>query len=340
MKAAWIEGFGGPEEIRIGLREVPARKEGEVLVRMAVATLNHHDIYLRRGEAGRIPLPVILGSDGAGAVEASDLSSPFRPGQRVAIYPVLACGVCSSCAARLPHKCRSFGMVGGERDGTHAEFVVVPEECLVLLPDALDFDCAAAVSLSGLTAWNMVVDEGAAHVGEHALVLGASGGVGVFVIMLLKRLGVTVHAVTSSPSKRERLLELGADVVLNDDAATILRHTRSLPDRGVDLAFNYVGGSTWRYVLGAVRTGGRILVCGTLREPAAELDMRQVFYRSLSVIGCSMGTPEALGRVLDAASDVRFRAPIDEAIPLEALAAAHRRMEAGTITGKVLIRLT
>jgi zinc-binding alcohol dehydrogenase/oxidoreductase len=158
--------------------------------------------------------------------------------------------------------------------------------------------------------------------------------------MLLKRLGLTVHAVTSSPSKRERLLELGADSVLDDEPATVLRHTRQLPDRGVDLAFNCVGGATWRYVLAAVRTGGRIMVCGTVRSPAAELDMRQIFYRNLSLIGCSMGTLGALGRVLDVArSDVRFRSPIDEVISLEALAGAHRRMEAGQLIGKVIIRM-
>lgn len=339
MKAAWIEEFGGPEKIRVGSRLPPERKPGEVLVRLATATLNHRDIYLRRGEAGRVPLPVVLGSDGAGDVLESD-SSTFRAGQRVAIYPVLACGTCRACRAGMRHKCPSFGMLGGERDGTQAGFVAVPEDCVVRLPDSLDFETAAAVSLAGLTAWNMVIDEGGAKAGDLALVLGASGGVGVFTVMLLKRLGATVYAVTSSPAKRQKLLELGADFVLDEQPGEVLRHTRQLRDRGVDIAFNCVGGSTWRYIPAAVRTGGRVLVCGTIRSAVAELDMRQIFYRSLTIIGCSMGTPVALGRLLDvAASDATFRVPVDDVIELEGLPDAHRRMEAGLLTGKVIVRL-
>lgn len=340
MKAAWIERFGGPEVIRVGERAVPERKPGELLIRMATATLNHRDIYLRRGEAGRVGLPVVLGSDGAGEVVAADISSAFAAGDRVAIYPVLACGQCRSCMAGLPHKCRQFGMVGGERDGTHAEYVAIPEACAVPMPNGLDFDTAAAISLAGLTAWNMVVDEGMAQSREHALVLGASGGVGVFTVLLLKHLGLTVHVVTSSPGKRDALLALGADTVLDDTPASVLRHTRGLPDGGVDIAFNWVGGDTWRYVPPAVRSGGRILVCGTVRSPVAELDMRQIFYRNIALIGCSMGTPEALRKFMQfAVTNPGLRVPVSEAISLDEVPDAHRRMEAGTVTGKIAVRI-
>lgn len=339
MQAAWIEAFGGPGVIQVGERPRPIRQHGEVLVRMAAATLNHHDIYLRRGEAGRL-LPVVLGSDGAGVIVEADETSALPVGTRVAIYPVLSCGTCRSCQDKLPHKCRTFGMVGGERDGTQAEYVSVPSPCVVPVPDGLDFDAAAAISLAGLTAWNMVYDEGRARAGEHALVLGASGGVGVFTVALLKRLGLTVHVVTSDLSKRGALLALGADTVLADNPGAVLRHTRSLPDGGVDIAFNSVGGTTWRYVPPAVRPGGRILVCGAVRSPAAELDMRQIFYRSVALLGCSMGTPVALRQMLEAAAaDKRLHARIDSVIALGAVPESHRRMEDGAVRGKIVIHL-
>lgn len=340
MKAAWIEKFGGPEVIRVDERAVPERKPGELLIRMATATLNHRDIYLRRGEAGRVGLPVVLGSDGAGEVVEADISSALAAGDRVVIYPVLACGQCHSCLAGLPHKCRQFGMIGGERDGTQAEYVAVPEACAVPMPDELDFDAAAGISLAGLTAWNMVMDEGMARPGEHALVLGASGGVGVFTVLLLKHLGLTVHVVTSNPDKRDALLALGADTVLDDTPASVLRHTRGLPDGGVDIAFNWVGGDTWRYVPPAVRSGGRILVCGTVRSPVAELDMRQIFYRNIALIGCSMGTPEALRKFMQfAVMNPGLRVPVGEAISLDEVPDAHWRMEAGAVTGKIAVRI-
>jgi len=339
MKAAWIEEFGGLDVIKVGERPTPRRNSGDVLVKMEVSTLNHRDLYLRRGEAGRVLLPVILGSDGAGTVVEVSPDSFFKPGQRVAIYPVLFCGNCIGCLNGQPHKCLTFGMVGGEKDGTHSEYIVVSEQNLVPIPDGLSSEIAAAVSLAGLTAWNMVVDEGFAKPGEHALVLGASGGVGVFVVLLLKYFGLTVYAVTSSPEKKQALYDIGADYVLDDSPLDVLKSTMKLYNKGVDLAFNCVGGESWRYVLPAVRNGGRILICGTVRSPIAELDMRQIFYRNLSLIGCSMGTPEGLIELLNiAATNEGFRLPIDSVISLDDIPRAHERMEAGQLTGKVVIQ--
>lgn len=340
MKAAWIEQFGGADVIQVGERPDPVRLPGEVLVSLRAATLNHRDIYLRRGEAGRITLPVVLGSDGAGVVAEADASSAFRVGQPVVVYPVLSCGRCINCRNALPHECCSgFGMIGGERDGTHAELVAVPEACLVALPAGLDFDAAAAISLAGLTAWNMVVDVGRVLAGEHALVLGASGGVGVFTVQLLKNLGARVHAVTSRLDKADALRALGADTVLADAPGEVLRFTRALANGGVDVAFNCVGGSTWRYVLPATRAGGRVLVCGTVRAPAAEMDMRQLFYRNVSIIGCSMGKPDSLRQMLElAAGDRSLRLPVDRQIGLSEIAAAHAHMEAGAVIGKIIVR--
>jgi NADPH:quinone reductase-like Zn-dependent oxidoreductase len=341
MRAAWIGKFGGLDVIQVGERPMPERGSGEVLIKIYSATLNHRDVYLRRGEAGRYALPLIMGSDGAGTVVACDPQSPFRIGQCVVIYPVLSCGLCINCRAGCPHKCcHSFGMVGGDRNGTQAQFAVVPESCVVSMPDGLDFETASAISLAGLTAWNMVVDEGQVQSDEHALVLGASGGVGVFTVRLLKKFGVHVHVVTSSPEKADALRQLGADSVLADSAAEVLRFTRTLPDGGVDLAFNWVGGNTWRYVPPAVRNGGRILVCGTVRSPVAEMDMRQVFYRNISIIGCSMGKPESLRRILEfAAHDQMFRIPIDRLIELNEVADGHRRLEARAVMGKIVIQV-
>ncbi len=341
MKAAWIEQFGGPEVIRVDDKPIPIRKPGELLIRMSIATLNHRDINLRRGEAGRVGLPVTLGSDGVGFVVEADVTSAYVAGDRVAIYPVIACGECCSCKANLPHKCRQFGMIGGERDGTHAEFVSLPQECVVPIPKGLDLMDAAAISLAGLTSWNMVVDEGRCNAGENALVLGASGGVGVFTVLLLKHFGVKVHAVTSNPNKRDALLKLGADTVLEDTPADVLRHTRALPEGGVDVAFNWVGGSTWRYVPPAVRSGGRILTCGSVRSPVAEIDIRQIFYRNITLIGCSMGTPIALGKLMDfAVHQPQIRGPISKVISLCELQDAHRIMESSEATlGKIAVCL-
>ena len=171
-------------------------------------------------------------------------------------------------------------------------------------------------------------------------VVRAHGGVGVFTVLLLKHLGLTVHVASSSRGKRDVLLALGADTVLDDTPAAVLRHVRGLPDSGVDIAFNWVGGDTWRYVPPAVRAGGRILVCGAIRSPVAEFDMRQIFYRNIVLIGCSMGTPEALREIMQfAVMNPGFRVPMNEMISLDELPDAHRRMEAGAVMGKISVRI-
>lgn len=339
MRAAWIEKYGGSDVINIGERPKPERPPGEVLVNIRASSLNHHDIYLRRGEAGGIAPPLILGSDGAGTVVSSDSPSVFRPGQRVVIYPVLSCGICINCLNAVPHKCcRSFGMIGSDRDGTQAEFAVVPENCLLAIPEGIDFVTAATVSLAGLTAWNMVVDEAQIRPGEHALVLGASGGVGVFTVRLLKKFGAYVHAVTSSLKKADALRELGADNVIVESPSEVLRFTRKLPQGGVDLAFNCVGGNTWRYIPPATRVGGRILVCGSVRSPSAELDMRQIFYRSLTLVGCTMGKLKSLSSMLEAIrQDPSLRIPVERTIGLEEIPEGHRSLEDGNVVGKIVV---
>lgn len=338
MRAAWIEEYGGPEVIRMGNFAEPERTSGEVLVRVEAATINHRDIYLRRGQAGRHSLPLVLGSDAAGVVLNADPGSGFSEGQPVVVYPVLSCGLCVGCRSGAEHKCIKFGMIGGDRPGTQAEFLSLPERCLVPRPDGLDPIAAAATSLAGLTAWNMAIVEGKSTRGEHALVLGASGGVGSFLVPLLRHLGLHVTAVTSSPEKQGYIYDLGCEDVLPDDGAAVLREARKLPDSGFDLAFNLVGAATWRYVLPAVRPGGRILTCGSVRSPVAEIDIRQLFYRNVALLGTSMGSRESLIAALDAvARESSLRVPVSECVPISGVREAHETLESGGAQGKIVI---
>ena len=342
MKAVWIDRFGGPDVLNISERSVSRRAAKDVLVKMRASTLNHHDIYLRRGEAGRVNLPVILGSDGAGTVVEADPNSLFKRGDDVVVYPVLSCGICSNCSKGDTHKCcRGFGMIGGERDGTQAEFALLPEQCLVNMPADLDFEAAASISLAGLTAWNMIFDEGSIHKDENVLVLGATGGVGVFVLRILKLTGAHVYAATSSTAKRDSLVAMGADFVIDDNAQTILNYSRKLPEGGFDAVFNWVGGNTWRYATAATRMGGRIFVCGSVRAPSAELDMRQVFYKNISIIGCSMGRKESLCQMLQlAARSKDLRVPIERVIGLCQARDAHVHMESAKAVGKTVFAIS
>ena len=339
MKAAWIEAHGAMDGVRVGTFSDPACGAGEVLVRIRAASLNHRDVYVVRGEAGRFPLPLVLGSDGVGTVIHGAAEAGLQPDSRVVVYPVVHCGSCPHCVRGWEHKCFSFGMVGGERPGTLAERVSLPARNCLPAPDSLPDHVAGSVSVAGLTAWNMIHEEGAIEPGHRVLILGASGGVGVYAIRFLKHLGATVYAVTSKPDKSDFLREMGADVVLSGGPATVLMATGRLPYKGVDAAINFVGGDTWRYVLPAVRRGGAILTCGAVGGAVAEMDQRQIFYRQLRILGCSMGSRAGFSRMLDClAGHPEMHLPETEEIPLERVPEALRRMEQGGLRGKIVIR--
>jgi NADPH:quinone reductase-like Zn-dependent oxidoreductase len=338
MKAAFIESFSGTSGVRVGEFPDPIPTAGDVVLRMTAASLNHHDVYTTRGEAGRYTLPLVLGNDGVGVVRQAPTGGVRTVGERVAVYPVMHCGHCMHCRQGWEHKCFSFGMMGGEHQGTLAEYVALPERNCVSVPTALADRLVGSLAVAGLTAWNMIYDEGAIQPGEHVLVVGASGGVGVYAIRLLKQLGAVVLAVTSRPEKVEFLRALGADQVVVGSAASVLVATGKLPLKGVDAAINYVGGATWRYVLPAVRRAGRILTCGSVAGPMAELDQRQIFYRQLRILGCTMGSLAAFRRLLDFfAVHPELEVPLADEGPLELVPQALQRMEQGSLSGKIVI---
>ncbi|MHC4955998.1 MAG: alcohol dehydrogenase catalytic domain-containing protein [Planctomycetota bacterium] len=338
MRASFIETYGDPSVIQCGEFPDPVRVSGEVLVRVNCAALNHRDVFVRRGEGGRFQLPLVLGSDGVGEVVEADGDSGFGAGDSVAVYPVVHCGRCRFCASGEEHKCREFGMVGGERQGTSAEYVCLPPENLVRLPDGADPEKAVAAALVGLTAWNMLKTVGRVQPGDHVLLLGASAGVGTASIQVLKHLGAVVHAVTSSPEKMPALAALGADHVYPAGRWEFLGDLRKLPLGGVDVVVNYVGGDTWRFALPALRTAGRALTCGAVTQPSAEIDVRQVFYRHLEILGCSMGPRAAFLEVMNLVRDGVLDVPIHAIAPLDQAAEFHAALENKAVTGKLLLR--
>lgn len=338
MKAAFIREFGGTAAVEVGAFPEPAVAAADVLLHVRTASLNHHDVYTTRGEAGRYELPLVLGCDGVGEVLRAPSGSDLSVGDRVVVYPVLYCGDCLHCCSGSEHKCLTFGMVGGERHGTLSERVALPAGNCVRVPAQLSDPMAGSLGVAGLTAWNMVHEEGAVQPGENVLVLGASGGVGVFAVKLLKELGAIVYAVTSKTSKVEFLRAVGADTVFLHKPATILTELSKLPLGGVDVALNYVGGSSWRYVLPAMRRGGRILTCGAVGGPAVQMDQRQIFYKQLRIYGCSMGSRSGLGRLMDFFADhPAIEVPVHIQGGLDMVPEALRSMEQGEVSGKIMI---
>ena len=188
MKAIRIHEHGGSDRILIDDIPEPSPASDEVLVRIAATSINHLDLWVRDGMRDlRLPLPMILGSDGAGTViEAGREITDMHPGDRVLIAPGTSCGKCEQCLGGHDNLCRSYKILGEHCDGTDAELVSVRRDNLFRLPDNVSFDDAAASSLVFITAYQMLVEKAKIKPLEDVLILGAGSGIATAAIQIAK----------------------------------------------------------------------------------------------------------------------------------------------------------
>ncbi|MGB2953071.1 MAG: zinc-binding dehydrogenase [Gaiellaceae bacterium] len=316
MKAIRIHKDGGPEVLRYEDAPDPSPAPGEVLVELRAASLNHIDLWVRKGQPS-VPKPRILGSDGAGV--------RVDTGERVVINPGLDGG------ARV---------VGEHLDGTHAELIALPEENVYPLPDSLSFEEAAAFPLVFETAYRMLAAKAGLREGEWVLVWGIGGGVGTASLALAKALGGRVIATSSSDEKLARAQELGADAVINHAEEDVVAAVKEATGgAGADVVVEHVGEATWARSLQAARAGGRIVVCGATSGPNPPASLHRIWWKQLTIYGSTMGTREDFEGAFELVKSGRAKPVIDEVLPLSEARAAHERLEAGEQLGKIVLRI-
>jgi NADPH:quinone reductase-like Zn-dependent oxidoreductase len=317
MKAIRIHEDGGPEVLRYEDVPDPVPGAGEVLVELRAASLNHLDVWLRRGLPS-VPKPHILGADGAGLIAGT--------GERVVINPGLA-------------HAGGVEVLGEHRDGTHAELVAVPRSAVHPIPEGLSFEEAAAFPLVFETAYRMLVTKAQLEPDEWVLVWGIGGGVATAALAIGKALGAKVIVTSSSDAKLERARQLGADATVNHDAEDVPSRVRELTGAGVNVVVEHVGEATWKRSLASAARGGRIVVCGATSGPNPPAALNRIWWRELTVMGSTMGTPEDFGGAYELVRSGRARPVIDTVFPLAEAAAAHERLERGEQLGKIVLRI-
>ena len=333
MKAVRFHQHGGPEVLRYEDAPDPQPAEGRAIVRVRACALNHLDLWERRGlDRVKLPLPHISGADVAGEV--------LETGQRVMLQPGLRCGACAACRRGDDNQCVRYDVLGLRSDGGYAELIAVPLENLIPIPATLDFITAAAFPLTFLTAWHMLVARGRLRDGDVVLVLAGGSGVGQAAIQLARHFGARVFA-TSAPEKAERTRALGAEQVFDHYSVDFSKEVRRLTDgRGADIVVEHVGEATWDRSVRALATGGRLVTCGATSGFAASLDLRHLFARQLSLLGCYMGRFAELDSAAQLLFDGRVTPVIDEVFPLERAADAQRRLENKGQFGKVVLQVS
>jgi NADPH:quinone reductase-like Zn-dependent oxidoreductase len=340
MKAVVFNQHGGPEVLQYVDVPDPRPGPGEVLIEVKATSINHIDIFLRRGMPGiKVPLPKIVGSDAAGIIrELGPDVSGLTPGQRVTINPGITCGHCEFCSAGFGSQCVSWAMVGENRDGAYAESLVIPAHIVLPIPDHISFEEAAAAPLVFLTAWSMMVGKGNIRPGEDVLILGAGAGVGTAAIQIAKLVGCRIFATASNAEKLQRAKELGADFLINYTTEEFDKAIRDLTNkRGVDIVVDYIGADTWVRSLRSARRGGRVLTCGATTGFAPQTDLRHIFFRQVQVLGSTMGSHREFLDVMKCVFRGQLKPVIDRVLPLPEARKGHELIEQRAVFGKIVL---
>lgn len=340
MKAVRFHEYGDASVLRLDDVPDPEPGPGEVVIRVRAVGLNHVDVDMRAGTS-RLPLelPHTLGFEaGGGIAMVGEGVTDLAEGDRVTPLYQVACRHCEPCLAGRQQFCVRLEMLGVQRAGAYAEYVLAPAHAVVRLPDAMTYEQAAATQTTFATAWHCLITRARLRPGETVLVSAAGSGVGSSGIQVAKRAGARVITSAGSSEKLGLARELGADVVVNyveeDLTARVLEETNGA---GVDVVLEHVGGSVFERSLAAVAIGGRVVVCGGHAGEVVNLDLIEMFRNEWSVIGCARATEAELRNVIELVGRGELSPVISEALPLADAAEAHRRMEDRKQFGKLVL---
>lgn len=342
MRAVVIREHGGPEALLLEERPVPDPGHGEVRVRVRAVGLNHLDVWVRRGVPGHtFPLPIIPGCDVAGEIDAIGPGvTGIAAGARVVVAPGRSCRRCKACRSGNDPLCREYGIRGESFDGGCRDYLTVAAGEVFPIPAGLDFPRAASLPLVFLTAWHMLTARAALEAGESVLVHAAGSGVSSAAIQIAKMLGAKVLATARSASKCARALELGADETVDTAVEDFVTEARRWTGkRGVDVVVDHVGAETFDRSIRCLAKGGRYVTCGATSGYEMKTDFRYVYFKSLSILGSTMGGDHELEAVLGHVAEGRLRPVVDRTLPLEKVAEGHALLESRSVFGKVVLTL-
>jgi NADPH2:quinone reductase len=320
MKAVRVHKYGGPEVLTYEEIPVPEPKAGEARVKIEAIGLNFIDIYQRTG-LYPIQTPFILGSEGAGVVDAvGDGVTEVKKGDRVAYSMVL---------------------------GAYAEFAIVPAWRLAPLPANVDAKSAATLMLQGMTAHYLANSTYPIKKGETALVHAAAGGVGLLLVQIAKQLGATIIGTVSTEAKAQLAKEAGADhVILYTQSDFVAEVKKLTANHGVEVIYDSVGQSTFEKGLDCLRPRGMMVLFGQSSGPVAAFDPGKLaakgslFLTRPSLAHYTLNRNELLQRANDLfnwTASGRLKLRIEKTYSMADAAEAHRELEGRKTTGKVIL---
>ena len=309
------------------LQERPSPKAGadQVIVKLRAAALNRRDYWITQGLYPGIKCPVILGSDGAGTAEYKYKQVIINPGY--------------NWGRRQENQSSDFKILGMPDDGTFAEEIAVPEEQLFAKPEHLSWEQAAALPLTGLTAYRALFIKGKLQSSQTVLITGIGGGVACIALKLAIAAGATVIVTSSSQAKIDRSLEMGA-------TAGFLYTSKGYGSQvneqfgPVHLVVDGAGGDGYNDLIDIVSPGGRIVNYGATAGMPSKLELRKIFWKQLHLLGSTMGSPDDFAAMLDMVNEHKIEPVIDEVFDLSDGNKAFEKMDVSSQLGKLVLRIS
>ena len=335
MKLYEIADPKGIDSLKLAERPTPKPGPGEVLVRVRATSLNYRDLALiKGGMRNLINLPLIPVSDGAGdVVETGPGVKRLKQGDRVAAI------FTQGWLAGPPYNGMYSSSLGGGINGMLAEYVVLPEQGFVHIPEYMSYEEAATLPCAAVTSWNALVVEGHLKPGDTVLVMG-TGGVSIFALQFAKMYGARVIATSSSDAKLKRLGAMGASDLINykttpDWDKEVLKVTGGL---GVDHVVEIGGAGTLPKSINAAKAGGIVSLIGIL-SGAGQIDPMGLLFKQARIQGILVGSHEMFEAMNRAMAVNQVHPVIDRVFPFNEAPAAYRHLESGAHFGKVCIAI-
>lgn len=311
----------GLQNISFGDYQLTDLDENEVLVETKCLGVNPIDCYTITGKHGidgpkmKIsPYPHIPGTEIAGIVKqkGTKVNNSISEGDRIVVYNRLFDGTCIYCKSNLEMLCLSGGMIGIQINGGFAEYVKIPEQNIVKIPDEINWELASALPIAGLTAYNAIMESGLKK-GENMLIFGGSGNTGLF----CSQIGNIIGSTTISISSKKWIKDYGVDHVLKNDQYLLENITKITDGRMIDVVINPLGEKTWKQGITTVGKAGRVITFGVLTGGNLETDGRLLYNNQITIKGTTGGTVNGLIDLIELAKKEQFRTKIWKEVSLE-----------------------
>lgn len=307
----------------------PSPKANEVVVALKVAGLNRRDLYIAN-RLGPDHEALILGSDGAGVVEAiGDSVTEVKVGDEVIINPSLRWFEKSAAPPE------NFEILGMPDHGTFAEKIVIDEAQVEPKPSYLSWEEAGVLALAALTGYRAVVTKANVKKGDTVFIPGAGSGVATYMIQFAHSLGAKVITTSRDKNKREEAKKIGANLALD----TASNWEEELKDETIDIVIDSIGAATFNRSLNVLKQGGMFVLFGATAGDEVQFNLREFFYGQFSLLGTTMGSREELREMLSFIERNKIKPVVGHTYPFDEIDEAFKLLEVNDQFGKIAVKI-